>query len=206
MTTGLNMAVTRPDLGDNITLEVDFRSLSLTEEQFYRLCRDNPELQLELTASGELIVMSPTGSKTGWRNSQLNQRLANWSDQDGRGLCFDSNAGFTLPNGAKRSPDAAWTLRERWNALSDEEQERFAPFCPDFVCELRSPRDNVESLKHKMSEYVENGARLGWLIDPLEDRVCVYRPGSAAQCVDHPKTLDGGDVLKGFVLDLDGIL
>ena len=202
------MAVTRPDLGDNTlyTLEVDLRSLSLTEEQFYQLCRDNPELQLELTASGELIVMSPTGSKTGWRNSQLNQRLANWADQDGRGLCFDSNAGYTLPNGAKRSPDASWTLLARWNALSEEEQERFAPLCPDFVCELRSPRDNLESLKHKMSEYVENGARLGWLIDPLEDRVYVYRPGSAVQCVDHPKTLDGGDVLKGFVLDLEGIL
>jgi Uma2 family endonuclease len=199
------MAVTRPDLGDN-TLEVDFRSLSLTEEQFYQLCQDNPELQLELTASGELIVMSPTGSKTGWRNSKLNQRLANWSDQDGRGLCFDSNAGFTLPNGAKRSPDAAWALWERWNALSDEEQERFAPLCPDFVCELRSSQDNLGKLKHKMSEYIENGARLGWLIDPLEDRVYVYRPGSEVQLVDHPKSLEGGDVLKGFVLDLDGIL
>lgn len=187
-------------------LAVDFRSIRLTDEQFYRLCRDNPELRMELTSEGGLVVTSPTGAKTGWRNSKLNQRLANWSDANGRGVAFDSNAGFTLPNGSKRSPDAAWVRLEAWDALSDEEQERFAPLCPDFVVELRSPQDSLSSLEANMREYMENGARLGWLIDPMEKRVYVYRKDEAPECLESPKRLSGESVLDGLDLDLEDIL
>ena len=185
-------------------LAVDFRSIRLTDEQFYRLCRDNTELSMELNSDGGLVVQSARGAKTGWRNSKLNQRLANWADADGRGIAFDSNAGFALPNGAKRSPDGAWVRLEVWQALSDEEQERFAPLCPEFVAELRSPRDSLSSLQAKMEEYIDNGARLGWLLDPIEKRVYVYRKGRAPECL--PKRLSGEKVLEGLDLDLKDIL
>jgi Uma2 family endonuclease len=187
-------------------LAVDFRSIRLTDEQFYQLCKDNPELRMELTSEGGLVVMSPTGAKTGWRNSKLNQRLANWADANGRGIAFDSNAGFTLPNGAKRSPDAAWVRLESWRELTEEEQERFAPLCPDFVAELRSPQDSLASLQAKMKEYIDNGARLAWLLDPIEKRVHVYRSGRTPQCLEAPNRLSGEEVLVGFELDLADIL
>lgn len=202
------MAGAKSSIGEvsDYKLAVDFRSIRLTDEQFYRLCRDNPELRMELTSEGGLVVMSPTGAKTGSRNSKLNQRLANWADADGRGIAFDSNAGFTLPNGAKRSPDAAWVRLEAWQALSDEEQERFAPLCPEFVAELRSPQDSLSTLQTKMQEYLDNGARLGWLLDPVEKRVYVYRRGGATECLENPKSLSGEAVLEGLELDLQGIL
>jgi Uma2 family endonuclease len=202
------MAVTNSSIGalNEYQLAVDFRSIQLKDEQFYRLCRDNPELRMELTAEGGLVVMSPSGAKTSWRNSKLTQRLANWADGDGRGVAFDSNAGFTLPNGAKRSPDAAWVHLEAWQGLTEEEQERFAPLCPDFVAELRSPRDSLSSLHEKMQEYLDNGARLGWLLDPVEKRVYVYRPGRPVECLENPVSLSGENVLEGFTLDLRDIL
>ena len=132
---------------------------------------------MELTSEGRLVVISPTGAKTSWRNSKLVQRLANWADANGRGVAFDSNAGFTLPNGAKRSPEAAWVRLESWEDLTDEEQERFAPLCPDFVAELRSPQDNLSNLQVKMQEYIDNGARLGWLLDPETGLRLPERPG-----------------------------
>jgi Uma2 family endonuclease len=183
-------------------LTLSVKSVRLTDKQFFLLCRDNPELRLELTAGKELIIMPPTGPKTGWRNSKLTQRLANWAEADGTGLTFDSSTGFTLPNGAKRSPDAAWVRRERWEALSEEEQEEFAPLCPDFVIELRSPRDSLATLQSKMSEYIENGAKLGWLIDPRNKRVYIYRPGQPAEVLESPNSLDGESVLPGFVMNL----
>ena len=202
------MASTNSSTGavNEYQLAVDFRSIRLTDEQFYRLCRDNPELRMELTSEGGLVVMSPTGAKTGWRNSKLNQRLANWADADGRGIAFDSNTGFELPNGAKRSPDAAWVRLEAWQDLTNEEQERFAPLCPDFVAELRSPQDSLTSLKAKMQEYIDNGARLGWLVDPIEKRVYVYRKGGASERIENPKRLSGEEVLVGLDLDLTDIL
>jgi Uma2 family endonuclease len=202
------MAGTDSSIGEvnEYPLAVDFRSIRLTDEQFYQLCRDNPELRMELTSEGGLVVMSPTGAKTSWRNSKLTQRLANWADANGRGVAFDSNAGFTLPNGAKRSPDAAWVRLEVWQSLSDLEQERFAPLCPDFVAELRSPQDNLANLQAKMQEYIDNGARLGWLLDPIEKQVTVYWKGRAPECLQNPKRLSGGDVLDGFELDLKDIL
>ncbi len=176
------------------------RALELTDERFFRLCQDNRDLRLEMTAEGELIVMGPTSSDTGRRNARLNQRLANWTEQDGSGECFDSSAGFTLPNGAKVSPDASWVRKERYAALSAEERERFAPLCPDFVVELRSKTDNLKALQRKLAEYVEQGAQLGWLIDPAAQRVYVYRPGAAVECLEDPETVAGDPILPGFIL------
>lgn len=186
-------------------LMLDVHSVGLTDEQFYRLCRDNRDLRIELTADGELIIMPPTGSKTGWRNARIIHRLTAWAERDSSGLTFDSSTGFTLPNGAKRSPDAAWVRRARWEVLSEEEQEGFAPLCPDFVLELCSPEDSLSALQDKMLEYIANGAHLGWLIDPKARRIYVYRPGQPAECLENPETLTGDPVLPGFVLNLHEI-
>jgi Uma2 family endonuclease len=183
-------------------LIVTARALGLTDEKFLELCLDNPTLRLEMTAKGELIVMGPTASETGRRNSKLNQRLANWAEQDGTGECFDSSACFILPNGAKLSPDASWIKRERYEALTEDERERFAPLCPDFVVELRSKTDRLARLQAKMSEYIENGAQLGWLIDPAARRVYVYRPGLEVETLDAPETVAGDPVLPNFFLQL----
>ena len=187
------------------SLHVDFRAVPLTSEQFFRLCMDNPELRMELTAHGELVLMSHTGARTGHRNAQLTYQLVGWAKVDSNGLTFDSSTIFSLPNGAKRSPDASWILKERWNALSNEEQEKFAPLCPDFVAELRSPSDRLDVLKTKMNEYVDNGSKLGWLLDPLEKCVYIYRPGRDVECLEDPQSLNGEDVVEGLVLDLHEI-
>lgn len=198
---------TRPTLRDQASpLAVDLRSIQLTDAQFERLCRDNPELRLELTARGELMVMPPTGSETGRRNAELTYQLTRWAKEDGRGVAFDSSTGFALPNRAKRSPDASWVRSERWEALTEDEKTALAPLCPDFVAEIRSSDDSFAALRAKMEEYVENGARLGWLLDPLEKRVYVYRPGKPVESLEKPEQLGGGEVLQGFVLDLAGIL
>ena len=146
--------------------------------------------------------MPPTGSETGRRNSTLTQRLANWAETDGTGIVFDSSTLFTLPNGAKRSPDVSWVKKERWGVLTREQREGFAPLCPDFVVELRSRTDRLLDLQDKLQEYINNGARLGWLIDPLDKRVYVYRPGQLVETLDDPATLSGGLVLPGFVLQV----
>jgi Uma2 family endonuclease len=181
------------------------RALDLTDEKFLELCQDNRDLRLEMTAEGELIVMGPTTSETGRRNAKLTFRLCQWAEQDGTGVCFDSSAGFTLPNGAKVSPDASWIKRERYEALSDEEREQFAPLCPDFVVELRSKTDRLARLQAKMAEYVENGARLGWLLDPAARRVYIYRPGQEAETLENPDIVEGDPVLPGFRLQLNEI-
>ena len=145
--------------------------------------------------------MPPTGGRTGRRNSRITQRLMNWSDNAG-GVAFDSSTCFTLPNGAKRSPDAAWVTSERWAALSEREQESFPPLCPDFVLELRSPTDSLNVLEAKLTEYITSGARLGWLLDPQTRRVHIYRPGQAAEVLENPDVVSGEDVLKGFELQV----
>ena len=184
------------------TLTVNVNSMRLTDKQFFGLCRDNPDLRIELTAKKELIIMPPTGSRTGWRNSKLNQRLSNWAEENSTGLTFDSSTGFSLPNGAKRSSDVSWVRRDRWEALSGPDQEVFAPICPDFVAELRSPTDNLLRLQDKMLEYMENGAGLGWLIDPEN---YIYRPEEPVEQLEDPVTVNGGPVLPGFVLSLPEI-
>ena len=151
--------------------------LRLSERRFLQICQANPELHLERTATGELIVMSPTGSETGLWNTQLTGQLWWWNEQQDLGEVFDSSTGFRLPNSADRSPDASWVAKDRWLALTPAQRRRFAPLCPDFVAELRSPSDDLASLQAKMREYVANGARLGWLIDTGMQRVEIYRPG-----------------------------
>jgi len=191
-----------PLLDDEEPLTLNVSSAGLTDAQFYQLCADNPELRLELTAKRELLIMSPTGGKTGRRNARLTERLARWAEEDATGVTFDSSTGFTLPNGAKRSPDASWVKRERWESLSEEQQEGFVPLCPDFVVELRSRRDRLATLQAKLEEYVENGARLGWLIDPAVKRVYVYEPGKAVERLEKPESLSGEPVLRGFRFDV----
>ena len=195
--TGVSLDATLSD-----ALIVNLRALRVTHRQFFQLCKDNPELRLELTAQGELIAMSPTGSKTGLRNTVIIRQLAEWAEKDGNGVTFDSSAGFSLPNGAQRSPDASWLRKARWQALSPEEQESFAPLCPDFVVELRSPSDAVEVLKSKMSEYLDNGAELGWLLDPQTKRVYVFRPGKEVECLENPAKVEGDNLIEGFILDV----
>jgi len=186
----------------SLPVAVDVHSLHLTDEQFLQLCRDNRDLRFELTAEGELIIMPPTGSMTGWRNADINHQLTTWAKSDGTGLTFDSSTGFRLPNGAKRSPDAAWIKRDRWDALTEREKEGFAPLCPDFVLELRSADNSLSSLQDKMVEYLDNGAQLGWLIDPKARRVYVCRPGQAVEWLEQPEAVSGDTVLPGFVLKL----
>jgi Uma2 family endonuclease len=181
-------------------------TIDLTDEQFFQLCQNNRDLRFERTASGELIIMPPTGSETGNRNIDLSYQLQAWSRQNNLGLAFDSSSGFKLPNGADRSPDASWVRRDRWDALTPEEQQGFAPLCPDFVVELLSPSDSVKIAQAKMREYMENGARLGWLINRKNQRVEIYRQGQDVEILENPATLSGEDVLPGFVLDLKQIM
>lgn len=176
--------------------------LPLTDEQFFELCQKHRELKFERTASGELIIMSPTGGNTGKRNVKITTQLDLWNTQAQLGEVFDSSTGFKLPNGADRSPDAAWVSRDRWEALTAEQQERFVPLCPDFVVELMSPSDSLEKTRDKLEEYIANGAQLGWLINRRQRQVDIYRPGQSRETLDAPMTLFADPLLPGFVLDL----
>ncbi|BAY18768.1 hypothetical protein NIES21_46210 [Anabaenopsis circularis NIES-21] len=176
--------------------------LELTDEQFFNLCQANKDLKFERSANGELIIMPPTGGETGNRNGRLNQQLFNWTDADGIGIAFDSSTCFKLPNGADRSPDAAWIKLERWNTLTDEEKEKFPPIYPDFVIELLSPSDSLKIAQEKMREYIDNGVRLGFLINRKSRQVEIYRQGKEVEVLESPATVSGEDVLNGFVLNL----
>jgi Uma2 family endonuclease len=177
-------------------------TLKLSDEQFARLVAANPDLRMEKTASGELIVMSPTGSEDGSYNAELTIDVGSWNRQTQTGVVFDSSTGFKLPNGAIRSPDTAWVEKSRWASLTAQQRKGFAPICPDFVLELVSETDDVEVLQAKMQEYLENGCRLGWLIDPKMRQVKIYRSGQPVECLQAPQSLSGEDVLPGFVLNL----
>jgi len=181
-------------------------SINLTDEQFFQLCQHNRDYQFERTASGELIIKPPTGSETSRRNADLTSQLRVWNHETKLGVVFDSSGGFTLPNGADRSPDASWVKKERWDALTPEQKDSFAPLCPDFVVELRSRTDSLKKLQEKMQEYIDNGAKLGWLIDRQNRRVEIYRPGQDVEIIENPATLSGEDVLPGFVLNLEEIM
>ena len=186
---------------ESIPLTVNFPSLvQMTDEQFYEFCQANRELQIERTARGEVIIMPPAFSDTGNRNFNITVQLGIWTEKDGKGIGFDSSAGFTLPNGATRSPDASWIELERWNALTEEQKASFAPICPDFVIELRSKSDTLSSLQDKMQEYIANGAFLGWLIDRKNRNVYIYRPNQEPKVLDNPETVSGDPELSGFVL------
>jgi Uma2 family endonuclease len=174
----------------------------ITDEQFYQLCITNRELKLERTAKGDLIIMPPTGGETSKFNSEVNLDLGFWNRQTKLGITFDSSGGFKLPNGADRSPDAAWIPLAKWESLTPKQQEKFPPICPDFVIELRSPSDSLKLLQEKMPEYIENGTRLGWLINRKSRQVEIYRQGREKEILENPITLSGEDVLPGFGLNL----
>ncbi len=180
--------------------------LQMTDEQFFKFCQINRDLRIERNKFGEISIMSPTGGTTGNRSGSIFGELYIWSNQDGTGICFDSSTGFKLSTGADRSPDAAWMKLERWNSLSEEQQEKFAPICPDFVVELRSPSDNLKPLQEKMAEYMsEPGIQLGWLIDRKNRKVYIYRPGLPEECLDNPATVSADPVLPGFILNMSKV-
>ena len=174
----------------------------MTRDEFHEFCRRHPDLRIERSAGGDLIIMTPTGSETGSLNARITRFLDEWTEQDGTGVCFDSSTLFELPSGAERSPDASWIRRDRWEALTPQERKQPAPICPDFVVELMSPTDRLSDTQAKMEEYLSNGARLGWLINPEERQVHVYRPGEPVQILTDPTHISADPVLPGFTLDL----
>jgi Uma2 family endonuclease len=188
-----------------LTVPSDVR-LFVSTRGFWRLCAANRDLRLEREASGGLVIMPPAAADSGYRNMNISGQLWYWNQQTKAGVVFDSSAGFTLPNSAVRGPDASWMPRERWEVLPEAERRRFSHICPDFVVELASPSDEISKLRRKMGEYVAQGVRLGWLIDPRSGIVEIYRPGRPVEQLSKPATLSGEDVLPGFVLDLKGIL
>ena len=187
------------------TFNLKLSTEPITDEYFNQLCSLNPELKLETNNEGELIIMSPTGSETGRRNLDLEGQFWYWNKQYKLGVVFDSSTGFTLPSGAKRSPDVSWIAIDRWNNLTSEEKKGFAPIAPDFVLELMSLNDDLLNLQNKMAEYMSNGVRLGWLINPEDKQVEVYYLGKAKEVLDHPNTLVNDDVLPGLVIELETI-
>ncbi|MGL5079876.1 MAG: Uma2 family endonuclease [Microcoleaceae cyanobacterium] len=186
----------------NLTLNLE--SIELTDEQFFQLCQNNRDLKFERNTNGDVVIMTPTGGETGNRNIEIAYQLQAWSrNHQDLGIAFDSSTGFKLPNGADRSPDAAWVNLESWKALSPEQQKKFVPLCPDFVIELRSPSDRLTTIQEKLAEYIENGTRLGWLIDTQAKNVEIYRPGQAVEILNSPATGSGEEVLPGFVFSFE---
>jgi Uma2 family endonuclease len=180
-------------------------SIEMDSDRFFDFCQLNRDLRLERTATGEIIIMPPTGGETGKRNFNLIGELFIWTKQDGTGIGFDSSTGFTLANGAVRSPDLAWIKKERWEALDAEKRRKFPPICPDFVIELKSATDSLKTLQEKMQEYIENGVLLGFLLDSEQKQVYIYRSNREVERLDNPETLSGEPVLKGFTLELKQI-
>lgn len=177
----------------------------MTDEQFYQLCQLNPDVKFERNATGELLIMSPTGGETGSNNATLTARFVVWNEQTELGVVFDSSTGFKLPNGGDRSPDVAWVKKERWDALTPEQKRKFPPIAPDFVLELMSPTDMLRETQAKMQEYMNSGVKLAWLINPETRRVEIYRSQQQVETLEAPETLSGEDVLPGFSLSLKTI-
>jgi Uma2 family endonuclease len=190
---------------EHFVLNLDPIIRPITDDQFLELCNTNEDLRIEQTSSGELDIMPGTGGTTGRRNARLISKLQIWAEHDGFGLVFDSSTIFQLPNGAKRLPDASWVRLEKWDALTVEQQDKIPPLCPDFVAELRSRTDWLPYLQNKMEEYIANGAQLGWLIDPIDRRLYIYRPDADVEVLQDPETVSGEPVLTGFVLALASV-
>lgn len=185
---------------------INFNSvIQMTDEQFYQLCRSNPEVKFERNAQGELIIMPPTGGETGRSNAELTADFVIWNRQTQLGEVFDSSTCFKLPNGANRSPDVAWIRRDRWETLTSDQKKRFPAIVPDFVLELMSPTDTLRDARTKMQEYLESGVKLAWLINPQNRQVEVYRLGRSVEVLDTPIQLLGEEILPGFVLNLNAI-
>ncbi len=180
-------------------------AVELSDDQLFELCQINPDLRIECNKRGDLIMMSPAGSESSHRNIEIARQLADWAERDGTGIAFDSSGGFRLRKRAMRSPDGAWIRLTRWNKLTAEQKKKFAPICPDFVIELRSETDRLGTLKKKMQEYLEHGARMGLLIDPFQQKVYVYRQGRDVEVLGDPKSVSCGPVLRGFTLELKRI-
>ncbi|MBD2359343.1 Uma2 family endonuclease [Tolypothrix sp. FACHB-123] len=186
------------------TITINFNNVvKMTNEQFYQLCLDNPDIKFERNAKGELIVMPPTGGETGNCNSEINAEFVIWNRQKKLGKVFDSSTCFQLPNGSDRSPDVSWIQLSRWNSLTPEQCEKFPPIAPDFVLELMSPSDNLKSTQEKMLEYMDAGVKLSWLIERKNKLVEIYRIGQSKEVLVAPATLSGEDVLPGFILNLN---
>ena len=188
------------------TFKIQADRILITDEEFEKICRENSDRKFERTAQGELVIMSPTGGETGRRNIKLSARLEMWSDAAQLGVAFDSSTGFRLPNGAIRSPDAAWVSQSRWDALTPEQRKKWVPLCPDFVVELKSPSDDILDLQTKMLEYQENGLKLGWLIDPDRQIIEVYEADRPVELLNNPEEISADGIMSGFVLKLAGIL
>ncbi|NJL60731.1 MAG: Uma2 family endonuclease [Methylacidiphilales bacterium] len=180
--------------------------LKFSDEQFEQLVAANQDLRLELSSSGELVIMSPTGGETGNRNFDLLGQLWLWNRQNNLGKAFDSSTGFKLPNGSTRSPDASWITQERWDILTPQQRKKYLPLCPDFAIELVSESDDLADTQAKMREYIQNGLRLGWLINPQDKQVEIYRPNQEVEVLNSPTSLSGEDILPGFILDLRNII
>jgi Uma2 family endonuclease len=176
--------------------------IELTDDQFYQLCRKNPDVKFERNAKGELIIMPPTGGETGKYNFEISVEFGIWNRQTKLGICFDSSTCFKLPNNANRSPDVAWIRKDRWDALTPEQKEKFPPIAPDFVLELMSPSDSLQETQNKMQEYIDNQVKLGWLINRKTRQVEIYRQGESVKMLESPRELSGEDVLPGFILDM----
>ncbi|MTJ13806.1 Uma2 family endonuclease [Anabaena sp. UHCC 0187] len=177
--------------------------IQLTDNQFYQLCRENPEVKFERNADGKLLIISPTGGITGNKNAEIATDFAIWNRQTKLGACFDSSTCFKLPNGANRSPDVAWIKKERWDKLTPAEQEKFSPIAPDFVLELMSPSDSLQETRAKMQEYINNEVKLGWLINRKMRQVEIYRLGKPVEILEFPQELSGEDILPGFILNME---
>lgn len=196
-----------PERTKSVRLHFEFENEpnKMTPDEFWEFCRQNRKLRAELTKEGEVIIIPPTGFETSDRNAEIIFQLKLRAKKDKTGKVTESNAGFTLPNGATRSPDASWTKNERLEKFTAEEKKKFLPLCPDFVVELRSESDSLKDLWEKMEEYIENGARLGWLINSKDKEVHIYRPNREVEILRNPKMVSGEDLLKGFELDLSEI-
>ena len=199
---------TRTEQATDTTLPIVLRLspvIEMTEEQFLAFCEMNHEARIERTAEGELEIMPPAGMYTGSKELDIGAQLRNWARRDGSGVAFGPSAGFTLSNGAMRSPDSSWILKSRLAELTTEDKRGFGHICPDFVIELRSRTDSLRVLQAKMDEYMENGARLGWLIDPQNRRVYIYRPNSEVEILENPETVSADPELEGFALELNDV-
>lgn len=177
--------------------------IKLTDDQFYQLCQVNPNVKLERNALGDLLIMPPTGGETGKRNATLISRFIVWNEQSQLGEVFDSSTCFKLPNGADRSPDVSWVRQDRWDVLTPDEKEKFPPIAPDFVLELMSPSDSLKATQIKMQEYIDNGVKLGWLINRQNRTVEIYRLGQSVEVLQLPVMLSGEEILLGFNLNLN---
>jgi Uma2 family endonuclease len=198
----MSQVLTEPQVNlGHVTLRIR-PAIELTDDEFFALCQINRDLRFERTSQGDIIIMAPTGAETGVRNSSITGQLYNWAKLDGTGAVFDSSTGFKLPNGADRSPDAAWIPRSRLATVTAEQKEKFLPLCPDFVVELLSPSDDLVDVQAKMTEYIGNGAQLGWLIDPEMRKIHVYHPRKAVVVLENIEEIAADPELPGFVLDL----